>query len=369
MGAVYNGFTPWPDNAVELGTDRVIELYKEGMAGAFQDPEESDKLNEAIAAKGGIVDGNDVAERFGFAGEGDGALVILYPAVVKSFGLRALTKPGQKTGDCVSMGFRDGSLYLICLEHQSQLPDEATLRLEGLPDVSDLAIQNGVFCNEGIYKHRNHNGQGMSCSQGANWVTTEGGILVRKKYDQVNLETYNVGFETTGRGGSPQWMDDLAKQHPVRDCTRPKGHEAGRDFIARGKPVVICMSLGFSSTRGEWGYAQKSGSWSHSIHIIGADYRASTIRKFGFPLALAGHRWAIWNKGDRRIFESQDIVDASERAQWKELGMMDSEGYVLIPEGYWWMDARLLDRCDLYALSGAAGWDTASLPNYLGGLQ
>jgi hypothetical protein len=371
MARVLNNFTAWPDNAMELSTDRVIEMYKEGFAGAFQDPEESDKLNQSIVDAGGEVDGEAVATRFGFAGEGDGALVILFPSVYKAYGKRALTRPGQKTGDCVSMAGRDVGLYTICLEWDAGLPDEVSGKPEAPPQVSEVALQNGVFANEGIYKSRGHNGQGMACSEGVRWVTTEGGIILRADYSQqggVDLEQYNVQFEVSGRSGTPEWLDKVGRVHPIRDVTRPRGHEAARDFIARGKPIWVCSGYGFSDVRNEDGYSRRQGSWSHSWHIIGYDDRRSTITKYGFPLALFGHRWAVWNSGPRTIRDSVELVPSVEKQQWTDLGLVDpSNGLILIPEGYAWIDARLLDNCDLYAVGGAAGWETSALPEYLGG--
>jgi hypothetical protein len=364
------GFKAWPDTSgVELSTERVVEMYHEGFSGAFQDPEASAELNEIIVADGGMVDGNAVASQYNFMEAGAGKLTLLFTSVVQNYTYRALTKPGQKTGDCVSMAGRDVCLYLVCLEADSGLPDEKTGKVEGVPKVSDLARDNGVFGNEGIYKNRGHNGQGMSCSQGVAWVKTKGGIFVRQKFEQADLESYNVNFETSGRSGSPAWLDDVANDHQIRDVTRPEGEEAARDFLDRGKPIWTCSGLGWSSSRDENGYSRQQGSWSHSWHVVGYDDRDVIKKKYGFPLALLGHRWAIWNSGGREVYQSADLVPAELKAKWQSLGMLAASGNILIPEGYWWADARLLRKADLYALSGAGGWETSTNPDYLGGLQ
>lgn len=370
MARVLNGFTAWPDSAVELGTEKVIEMYKGGFAGAFQDPEASDELDEQIVARGGTVDGESVATQHGFADDGAGKLSILFPAVVQYYGLEGLTKPGQKTGDCVSMGGRDVCLYLICLEAMAGLADERTGNVEQPPKVSDTARRNGVFANEGIYKHRGHNGQGMSCSRGVNYITTEGGIILREKYPEADLESYNVSFEVGGKSGTPQWLDDIGRLHPVHDVTRPKGHEAARDFIHRGKPIWNCSSLGFSSQRDANGHAKRQGSWSHSWHTIGYDDRPETIKAYGKPQALSGHRWAIWNRGGRRILNSAPLVPAHLKELWISLGIVDqASGDILIPEGYWWHDAPLLNGNDMYAVSGANGWKRANLLDFNPGFK
>lgn len=364
------GFQAWPDTSgVELSTERVIEMYNDGFAGAFRDPEVADEVSDLIVAQGGNPDGNAIASQYNFMEAGANKLTVLYPSVVQNYGLRALTKPGQKTGDCVSMGGRDVCLYLVCLEADSGIPDEKTGKVEGVPKVSDLAASNGVFGNEGIYLHRGHNGQGMSCSQGVKWVMTKGGIYIRQKFPQADLEAYNVNFETRGAGGSPAWLDDVANDHQIRDVTRPQGEEAARDFIAQGKPLWACSGLGWSSSRDQWGYARQQGGWSHSWHVAGYDDRPVIKEKYGFPQALIGHRWAIWNSGGREIYQSAELVPTELRDKWKELGLIAQSGNLLIPEGYWWADARLLRKADLTAVSGAGGWETSSLPDYLGGLK
>lgn len=369
MARVLNGFIAWPDSAMDLGTEKVIEMYEEGFAGAFQDPDVSEELDEQIARDGGNPDGEQVAMDFGFAGEGSGKLTILFPAVVQCYGLESLTKPGQKTGDCVSMAGRDMGLYLICLESLAGLADERTGQIEQPPAVSDTARRNGVFANEGIYIARGHNGQGMSCSQGARWVVSEGGIIIRDNYPEADLEEYNVSFETRGKSGSPEWLDKIGQMHPVHDMTRPKGHEAARDFIARGKPIWNCSGLGFSKKRDANGHSEVSGSWAHSWHTIGYDDRPETIKAYGKPQALSGHRWAIWNSGGRRILNSASLVPADMRELWKQLGIVDqASGDILIPEGYWWHDAALLNKNDMYAGSGANGWASAA-PNLNPGFE
>lgn len=339
---VLNGFTAWPDTATDLTTEKMVEMYQAGFAGAFQDPEASEELDDSIREAGGVVNGDDLATSYGFAGDGAGKLTILFPAVTKYYGVEALTKPGQKTGDCVSMMIRDGGLYLICLEGAAGLPDERTGKIELPPTVSDTARRNGVFINEGAYLAREHNGQGMACSQGVKWVTTKGGIIVRQKFAQADLESYNVDFEVKGKNGVPAWLNEVGRQHPIHDVTRPKGEEAARDFLDRGKPIGVCSGLGFSSKRDANGFSKKQGGWSHSWHVVGYDDRPWAHETYGHPLALFGHRWAVWNSGPRRIHGTD--ID--------------------IPEGYAWIDARLLRQCEMYAFSGANGWASSNLPDY-----
>ena len=249
---------------------------------------------------------------------------------------------GYAVHNCVSMAGRDVSLYLVCVDALSGTPDEETGRVEDVPQVSETARNNGVFANEGIYLHRGHNGQGMSCDQGLHWIMTAGGVVIRQKYDQANLEAYNVNFELRGSSGSPSWLNEIGKKHQVRKATRPQTHEQARDYLAIGCPLWICSDLGFSDVRDANGYSRRSGSWAHSWHIVGYDDRPWTRETYGFPLALFGHRWGRWNSGPRRIHGTD--ID--------------------IPEGYAWIDARLLNQCWMAAVNSVNGWPKRDLPDY-----
>lgn len=249
---------------------------------------------------------------------------------------------GYAVHNCVSMAGRDVSLYLVCVDALSGTPDEETGRVEDVPQVSETARNNGVFCNEGIYLHRGHNGQGMSCDQGLEWIMRVGGVVPRMKYPQANLESYNVNFELRGSAGSPDWLDEVGKKHQVRKATRPQTHEQARDYLAIGCPIWTCSSLGFSDVRDANGYSRRSGSWAHSWHVCGYDDRPWTRQAYGFPLALFGHRWGTWNSGPRRIKDTN--ID--------------------IPNGYAWIDARLLNQCWMAAVNSVNGWPKRNLPDY-----
>ena len=337
-----NWGTWWPDDATHLEASDVIGMYKQGFVGAFQDPEAKERLDDHIRSMGDDPDGGNVAHRYGFTESGAGKLTLLFPAVTKFYGYEALSKPAQGTGDCVSMAGRDVSLYLVCVDALSGTPDEETGRVEDVPQVSETARNNGVFANEGIYLHRGHNGQGMSCDQGLHWIMTAGGVVIRQKYDQANLEAYNVNFELRGSSGSPSWLNEIGKKHQVRKATRPQTHEQARDYLAIGCPLWICSDLGFSDVRDANGYSRRSGSWAHSWHIVGYDDRPWTRETYGFPLALFGHRWGRWNSGPRRIHGTD--ID--------------------IPEGYAWIDARLLNQCWMAAVNSVNGWPKRDLPDY-----
>lgn len=344
-------FRAWPRQDRALATKEVIRLYRAGHAGARHSRQAHEALNGLIAERGGNPDGEAVIYGNRFAGAGAGKLSLLLPAVEQVYGYSALTHPGQKTGDCVSMAARDVILFLMCLEILSGRPDEETGLIEGTPEVPEVALRHGVLANEPFYRFRGHSSQGMNCDQALRFAMEVGGALARGVYQDpnddggagegVDLSEYNVQWELPGRRGVPEWIKRIARRNRLRDATRAKTHEQARDFVAQGRPIFICSSLGFSSNRDDNGYSRRSGSWPHSWHVVGYDDRPETKRKYGFPLALAGHRWGQWNRGGRRILGTQ--ID--------------------IPHGYWWLDARLLDRCWMTAVRMFSGWEISLLPD------
>jgi hypothetical protein len=338
---IKRGMKFWPKQEQPLTTTKVVEMYGQGFAGAYEDDDSRDELEEVLSRTSKFKNADDLVHSQNYAEKGRGELTLLFPAVTDLFGYEALTWPGQKTGDCVSMMGRDAGLFTTCIDVKSGTPDEVTGMVEGLPEVSDIARRNGVFANEPGYKYRGHNGQGMNCDQIAKWHMTVGGVIVRKKYPEVDLESYNVQFSLKGSSGVPDWLKEEGKKHQIRSGLRVKSHEEVRDLMAVTKAYIgTCSSLGFSSQRDANGFSQRKGSWGHSWHIAGYDDRPWAHQTYGHALALFGHRWAKWNKGPRRIHGT--TID--------------------IPEGYCWIDARLLNQCWLMAFNSVTGWPAKTLP-------
>jgi hypothetical protein len=338
------GFSQWPERHESLTVSQVIDAYQAGLAGAYQEPEERD----AFLASLEFPDGADVATRFGLAESGKGKLTLAYKPAYDHWP-RCWPSPGQTTGDCVAHAGKNAAIVLIGVEASLGIADEVTGLVEGFPVVSEEAESQGVVACENIYGYRGHSGQGASCSRLQSYVTTHGGILLRKNYPElgIDLTRYDASHGIKwGRSSTPEAVNAEGKKHQIRTATNAPNHEVCRDFLANGYPIWACSSYGWSSTRDENGYSRQSGRWSHSWVIMGYDDRDTTKQKYGFPLALYNHDWGRWNSGGRRIMGTD--ID--------------------IPEGSMWIDARLLDNCDCTAMSSLNGWRRQPLPDYGGSL-
>lgn len=333
------GYQDWPADAVGLSTQRLIQMYNSGFAGAKYDPE----AREALYASLPEPDGEKVAMQYGLAESGAGKLSIPFIYSHQQYP-KCWPCPGQETGDCVGHGGKNAIFVLCGVECALEIPDEVTGLFEGWPVVSDRGEDNGVFAFEPIYGDRGHGGQGASCDRLIQHVTSWGGAMLRQNYPEIDLDLTDIKTSVAigwGRSQTPENVRAIAKQHQVRSATDCSGHEVVRDFVHNGFPIWVCSGYGWSSQRDENGYSKRSGSWSHSWIIMGYDDRDVTKQKYGFPLALYNHDWGIWNEGGRRILGTD--ID--------------------IPEGSMWIDARLLDNCDCTAMAGFTGFRRQALPD------
>ena len=334
----------WPERATHLDVPRLQRMYEAGFAGAYGEPQEEEQLLGSLP----YPDGEQVAHDFGLAGGGAGKLSLPYIYAYKHWP-KVWPSPPQRTGNCVARAGKNCAIVLIGVEVATGKPDEVTGQVEGFPEVSDEGEKQGVVVWENMYGDRGHSGQGASCSRLQTYVTTKGGILLRKNYPNLHrdftVSNTQLGINW-GRTGTPSDVNVEGQKHQIRTATKCGNHENARDFIASGYPVWACSSLGWSSQRDENGYARQRGKWMHSWIVMGYDDRPETVRQYRNPLALLCHDWGVWNTGGRRILGTD----------------MD------IPEGAWWADAPLLDQCNLKAMSSMDGWKPRQLPDYGGSL-
>ena len=335
-----DGVNWWPEDAVDLPTAKVIELYENSHAGAFRDPEARQELLQSFA----YPDGMAAASLFGFAGSGADKLWLPYLPAYKHWP-KMWPCPGQTTGDCVSHAGKNAALVLIGVEVELGEPDPTTGNVEGWPVVTEEAEAQGVVACENIYGARGHGGQGANCSTLQRYVTSKGGIMLRQNYPELGVDftRYNASYGIRwGSRGVPDDVTAEGAKHQIRTGTDCQNHEVCRDFVANGYPIWVCSGLGWSSSRDENGYSRRTTRWSHSWDVIGYDDRPETKQKYGFPLFLYLHDWGRWNSGGRRIMGTNEDI----------------------PEGCFWADARLLDQCDCVAMSNFNGFPARKLPSY-----
>lgn len=323
--------------------------YSAGFVGCSYSPEADQHFEDYLIRSGGSPDGRSVAKAWGFAGRGEGELLLNFTVVEKIFGKEALPGPAQGRGDCVSHACKTACLYAVAHECYNRQPDEVTGKIEGKPEVSKTGIKEGVFSTEAIYHLRSHRGDGWWCHEAAEMVCSQTGVVPRADYtDRGGPDLTKYSSSLAGkyyRGSKPpkKWLD-VYTEHQARTATKLKGPNQVRDFLAAANcGIMQCSSLGWSKTRDENGYARQTGSWAHAMAICGFDSRPEIVRKYGEPLYLIGNSWGSnWQGGGRTIMGTD----------------------IEIPKGYFWAKSSLLNKCSIVAISSINGWPIGKLPTF-----
>jgi len=350
-------FQDWPQDAKTLATEKVIELYKRGFAGAKYNPE----AKERFLSQQARPVGEDIAHEFKFADSGKGKLVVPFVHVLEMFPGCWPGRIGQERGDCVSWGSRNGGLTTMVCDIVGGLPDPTTGKVEGKPDVSPEGIADGVLSTEAIYWYRGYNGDGWDCGSAANVVSKTCGLVVRKNYPEAGVDLSRYSGSNGGKYGSkkpPAEFTRLGAQHLIQAATELSTSEARRDFLFNGFGILDCGSEGWDDDRDQWGVSQRQGNWSHSMSRIAFDDRPFIIQKYGEPLECELNSWARFNRGGRDIERSAELVPAHKKELWIACGIVNpATGNIMIPEGSFWSKSSTFNRRDHFAFAGAVGWE------------
>jgi hypothetical protein len=252
----------------------LLKAYKDGFKGSWCDPEDTDKL------LGELPHPLFGAAAYGLYGSGAGKLALPFKNLLKfdpNFG----PSERQVQGDCVS--------------HATRNAIDVTRSCEIINGQREEFIARGA--TEGIYGSRGHGGEGMTCSGAARFVNQLGGLLIRKRYGDIDLSKYSDIGGKWGRSGVPEELVLEAKKHQVKTISLINTVQQARDAIANGYCISVCSMHGFSSRRDKHGIASKSGSWAHAMAWIGMD---DTKEIYNETLFLVQNSWGVWNNGPTR---------------------------------------------------------------------
>jgi hypothetical protein len=253
---------------------------------------------------------------------GVGKLSRPYLSYLKFEGKRAF-KEKQVTGDCVSQSTRNACDITRAVEIDIHNEPEAWI---------------SIGATELIYGSRGHGGQGMSCARAARFVSQDGGIVVRQKYNSVDLSQYQgmLGAKWGSRGIPSNVMELTTNK--IQTVSLVKTVEEARDALANGYALSVCSGYGFSSVRDNKGFARPLGSWSHAMAWIACDDTGSNG-----PAFLVQNSWGKWNDGGH--------------PEWGP-----------IPDGSFLITAdvaeKMLKGNGAYAFSNFDGFPAQDLPDY-----
>jgi hypothetical protein len=253
-----------------LSPEELYNNYRKGFSGCLWEQHVFDHLME-----------NSKYPLFGDASRriknsGKGKLSTPYKSVLK-FDSNPYNER-QTTGDCVSHGTRNACDVSRAVEIDVHNEREAWM---------------ARGATEAIYGARGHGGQGMSCSRAAEFVSKNGGIVLRQNYKGVaDFTKYNgnLGAGWGGRG-LPDPVIDLANDHQIKTVSLIQTIEEARDALANGYGLAVCSNYGFSNTRDKKGFARTSGNWAHCMAWIACDDTGNE------PAFLVQNSWGKWNDG------------------------------------------------------------------------
>ena len=191
----------------------------------------------------------------------------------------------------------NGCVVHNCVSHSTRNCIDVTRSTEIIGgDREDFVARSAT---EAIYGSRGHGGQGMSCSGAARFVHQNGGVLLRKKYGDIDLSKYNgmlgAGW---GRRGVPSEIVQEGKKHQVKTISNIRTVEEARDAIANGYAISVCSGYGFSSRRDKHGIASQKGGWSHAMAWVAMDDSREIHNE---TLFLVQNSWGVWNGGPKRL--------------------------------------------------------------------
>jgi hypothetical protein len=215
---------------------------------------------------------------------------------------------GKKTVYDIGVSHKDhafianGAIAHNCVSHAFRNGSDTTRAVEiDIKKEREGFIASGA--TEAIYGVRGHTGEGMTCSRAARFLNQDGGILLRKKYDNYDLSKYNGKLgDSWGRTGTPRELVEVAKQNQVKTVSLIKSVQEAKDAIANGYCLAVCSMYGFSSTRDKNGIAIRNGQWSHAMSWIGVD---DTKERLNETLFLIQNSWGVWNSGPK-FYEQPD---------------------------------------------------------------
>ena len=342
-------FRDWPANAPEeMPSSDVQKMYERGFAGCeFREHrvrEAHDWYCDYIDSQGNWSDasGESAAYRWGIVGSGAGKLSAPWTAITATYP-GCLPGPAQQRGSCVAHGQKNSNLGSCCSEVVWGTVDQVTGTIESAPVISAEGIRNGAFSTEAIYWYRGSNSDGWYCPASAAVSTTKAGCVVRREYEEANIDltVYSGRLEGLyGRTPPPSQIADALDDHLIRTSTSLSGVEQLIDFMANGYCVNSCGGEGFSTTRDENGVSPRRGSWSHAMAYLGVDARPWVQQKYNEPaLVLVQNSWARFNSGPRKVYDSN----------------------LMIPEGSFWAKWSDVSRRNMMAMSSVAGWPPKKL--------
>lgn len=250
-----------------------------------------------------------------FAGALDGGLygddtdALLYRAMSQLTGEQRLKSRNQgNVGSCVGNGTASaGDITTAC---------EIVIKKEPEKWVARQAADAAYGMSRQIV-----NQLGRWDGSNGSWAAKaimEWGTLHEVPYSGVDLSSYSAQrCKEWASKGVPAALREEAGKHKMGTAAQVKNAEEAKAALQNGYGLNVCSNQGFSAKRDSDGFMKASGSWAHSMAVIG--YRGGNRR--GFLI------WQSWgdNWGSGPVWP-EDMPQASFWAEWDTFDRMCRAG-------------------------------------------
>lgn len=169
-------------------------------------------------------------------------------------------------GSCVSFGTSHALMFTMACEILAGDAEEARVpSMEVIYAGSRVEVGGGKISGDG------------SIGAWAAEFVRRWGVVAQGVYGSFDLTKYDQKrCRDWGRIGVPAEIEQVAKKHPIGNCTLVTSFNDAVSALAQGYGIQVASSQGFSLKRDADSYCKPSGKWQHSMSFIG--YRKSGKR-------------------------------------------------------------------------------------------
>ena len=209
------------------------------------------------------------------ANYGEGKRACLWRSRMK-YDPKAFGEENQQTGDCVSHGARNGVDITRSVEIDIQGQSEDYFKRSA---------------TEPTYGARGGYGQGMDPAV-ATRFHVDHGFLFRKKYDFVDLTTYDSDNADKWVRGMPAAMETELRKCHVGRYVAPQSLSEAKALFAAGYACHSGQQFGVASSSDARGISRFTARWNHDMCTGGMD-DTKTVYPVGVFLVM--NSWGRWN--------------------------------------------------------------------------
>lgn len=225
---------------------------------------------------------------------------------------------------------------------------------------------------EAIYGARGHAGQGMSIVAAVKFVSENGGVALRRKYDQVDLSVYNAETGISwgrNKDGTPSDFRSLLQNNQVTKVSHISSVKDAADAIYSGFALTVGSGYSFSNTRDQYGIAKRTPQgWAHAMAWVAVTSAKDLMSPEGLEQYL---------RGEYAVAEEDGLVADFPRAEDDPCFLIVNswgtwnngpKGKYDIPEGSFWITADnaagMIKQQQAFALGNFEGFAHQNLDDW-----